>query len=136
MGMRENEWVGEWMIIRNVHNVSVCLQYVVHELWLQFTQPRSITFPYKLYKKASSLPVFVEYFTTVGKLLGGGKETAKIAEEVFKFESSLAQVIYVFTKKPLLLYCDNYIGERWVEGNAVHTKHLSSSEYKIYYFMG
>ena len=99
------------MIIANVHNVSVCLQYVVQELWLQFTQPRIITFPYKLYKKASALPLFVEYFTTVGKLLGGGNETATVAEEVFKFESSLAQVIYMFTKKPLLLYCDNYVGE-------------------------
>ena len=99
------------MIITNIHNISVCMQCVVHELWLQFTQPR-ITLPYKLYKKASTLPLFVEYYTTVGKLLGGGNETATVAEEVFKFESSLAQVIYMFTKKLLLLYCDNYVGER------------------------
>ena len=88
--------------------LSVCLQYVVHTLWLQFTQPEMLTLPYKLYKKASTLPLFVEYFTTVGKLLGGGNETAIVAEEVFRFESSLAQVIYIYIymyiKKPLWLY--------------------------------
>ena len=74
--------------------LSVYLQYVVHTLWLQFTQPEMLTLPYKLYQKATTRPLFVEYFTTVGKLLGGGNETATVAEEVFKFESSIAQVMY------------------------------------------
>lgn len=61
---------------------------------IMFTQPGRLTLPYNSYRKASSHSLFVEYFTTVGKLLGGGNQTATVAEDVFQFESSLVQMVH------------------------------------------
>lgn len=50
-----------------------------------------LTLHYKSYTDKNHQP-FIELFTTFGQLLGGGDHTADVAEQVWRFESSLAKV--------------------------------------------
>ncbi|KAI0238129.1 Endothelin-converting enzyme 1 [Lamellibrachia satsuma] len=50
-----------------------------------------LTLHYTSYTEKNHQP-FIEFFTAVGKLLGGGNDTAAVAEQVWQFEHSLAEV--------------------------------------------